>query len=257
MRICNEDRHSSWWIGMASSKKMNTSNFASGHDRYLALQKVSSRILNRAGILNNLEEMELDRRTKLLELEEDIKKAQHDAIKKRLCGNLKDCSSHRGTSRNGMRKSKSENDKLSTRGGLARDDSLRPDGRRVTGRVYAHTRLTDAMVDLGDRHRLNERLLREARRESEAVIDRRLTTDQILNADHLPLSERLVITNTEKFQSVIARARAVNVVNKFRSKILERKEREKGLKLRKSSRGKFTTQVTKTNIAVSSDLLTE
>ncbi|XP_041480154.1 uncharacterized protein LOC121427697 [Lytechinus variegatus] len=256
---------------MASSRRL-TSNFPSGHDRYQSLQQVSSRILSRAGTLNSMEERELNRKRRQLEYKEGLKEAHYQSVKKRLCDNLKDHVLYRRALRNSLKKkSRSEVDlrtsvdvdqsRGGTEGGEDDDDD---DEGSMFGRYYGrtHPRFAEAMLDLEYKMRHSEKektkkLLEISRNESDILIDRKLTTDQILKANHLPLSERLRVTNTEKFQSIINRTRAIYVLNKMRNKIAERKEKEKGLRIRKSSKGEFCTKNSKTDIPLDTDLLIE
>lgn len=220
-----------------------------------------------------MEERELTRRRQQLEYKEGLQEAQYQAVKKRLCDNLKDHVLYKRALRNSLKKkSRSEVDlrtsfdvdPFNEKPDNYDDDDGEDDEGSMFGRYCGrtHPRFTDAMLDLDYKMRNGEKektkkLLGISRTESDILIDRKLTTDQILKADHLPLSQRLTLTNTEKFQSVINRTRAFYVLKKMRNRIAERKEREKGVKIRKSSKGEFCTQNTKTDLPLETDLLIE
>ncbi|XP_072174540.1 uncharacterized protein [Diadema setosum] len=229
---------------MAGANGFN-SDFPSGHDRWLALQQVSQKILSRAGTRNSMEDRELERRTRQLYFNESLKQAQYESVEKRLKANLKDHFLYSNTLQESVRPRNKARKHKPFLPSIPATAEMKPFGR-YSGRT--RSRMDSAMDRLDQKmlHREERKTAKrfsECKQESDVLIRRHLTTEQILEAKDLPLSERLTFDSVEKFRTIIGNAKAKAVIDRLRKRIAERKEREKGTKVLKRSKGIFHTQV--------------
>ncbi|XP_054768150.1 uncharacterized protein LOC129275675 [Lytechinus pictus] len=230
---------------MAGAKGFG-SDFASGHDRWLALQQVSQKILSRAGTLNTMEDRELERVTRQLKFKENLKQSQYDITEKQLKSNLKDHFLYNTALQESVRAKNKSRKRQAFLPSIPPTAEMRPFGR-YSGRT--HSRMTSAMNRLDHKfsHKEEEKtakLVVECRTESDVNINRSLTTEQILTAKDMPLSERLTFESVTRFRELIGKAKAQAVLDRLRKRIAERKEREKGMKVLKKSKGLFQTETT-------------
>lgn len=228
---------------MAGAKGFS-SDFTSGHDRWLALQQVSQKILSRAGTLNSMEDRELERVTRQLKFKEHLKQTQYESTEKQLKSNLKDHFLYNAALQQSVRAKNKARRRPQFLPSIPATAEMRPFGR-YSGRT--HSRMVSAMDRLDHKfsHQEEEKtakLVIDCRTESEVNINRTLTTEQILDAKDMPLSERLTFESVSRFRELIGNAKAQAVIDRLRKRIADRKEREKGMLVLKRSKGLFQTE---------------
>ena len=214
-----------------------SSHFTSGFDRWLALQEISDKMSRRAGTLNSMEKLRLDRATKQIDYKLQISESHYTKVCERLRDTLKDHDLYK---------------KALNRNRCFHGEGSNPTSAdmNVLGRYQGKTYRTLAEdMKLEEKERRNRRklrnakLLEECRKQSDVLIDPRVPTHYLLTNKGVPLSERLRSTKRIKLKGTKPKIQAVAAFTKVRETIAKRKEECKKERVYAQSKGVFHTEV--------------
>ncbi|XP_072035410.1 uncharacterized protein [Amphiura filiformis] len=221
--------------------KRGSSNFASGFDRWLALQDISEKMSRRAGTLNAMEKLRLDRATKQIDFKLNMSESHYTKV----CDRLKDTLKNHDLYKRALNRSRRRvYDEVPEQN--AADMNSPGRYQRKTFRTLEDDIKEEENEIRERRMRRNAKLLEESRKESETLIDRRVPTYHLLKNKGAPLSERLRTNAKLHLQMIKPKIQVLVAFTDLRENAAKRKQTLQKGKVKMTSKGTFQSEVTDT-----------
>ena len=234
-------------------------DYSTRFDRWLALRQTTEKFNRRAGTLNAMEQLRLEKATRQI----DYKLHMSETHYTKVCDRLKDSLKHQDLYRRALSNKGHHSHEAGgiinstmTQSGPAAASTAginKPLGHAVGRYSYYSTRsvmaedLKQAELDIQARkRRRNAVLLEKCRKESEVLIDPRVPTHRLFtkNKDK-PLSERFSSTVKTKLCDIKPKTQSVVAFAKVRETLaMTRKQKQLKKVRRNRSKGIFQTEVT-------------
>lgn len=205
-----------------SSREQNPTNaFPNGFDRWFSLQLTSQRIQKRAAILNSLEELRMNQLCKQIDATFQIENGKREVVGEKLQDSLKENRLYWGALHRIMKELEMENDQ-------SLEPDLLPYGRYHGWCMANMSEQVQKQKEYVKQMRMKQvtELHKKSKKESSVLIDRKLSTNELLAATDKPLSERLQRSRSARLKSVRVKAKAVSRFIDLNDKVRNEKEQK-------------------------------